>query len=352
MQRAIAVLKVLRDVDAWKQGARTAVAGLSTYLLAQYFELPQGYWSVITAIMIVQETMGATLQAARDRLIGTIAGAVIGFLLAAVTPSGILGSTIGLTISIGWLAVFATRYPSLRIAPLTAAIMFVATPSHADAIVSAAHRVEEILLGCVVAIAVQLLVFPKRARTLLRAEVARVLALTADVITHAEDNPSSIELNKKLEAAYGEMNKLAKQVQAEHFGNSPASGLDPDNVNHALRHLRIAVFGLRRVTRRVSSEGNSAIADGVSTVNRSIQAYLLQLSLEISEQGTIADPEPMDRALAQLSSDASQSHKSVTPSAEWQKKMVSFYKDAYEQTRMAANELRDAVFGTAKESGS
>lgn len=54
---------------------------------------------------------------------------------------------------------------------MTAAIMFVATPSHADVVVSAAHRVEEILLGCLVAIGVQLLVYPKRAETLLRVEV-------------------------------------------------------------------------------------------------------------------------------------------------------------------------------------
>ncbi len=341
----MAVLDVIKDVEAWKQGLRTAVAGALSFILAEYFALPQGYWSVITAIMITQESMGATLQAVRDRLIGTFAGAVIGFLLAIVTPSGTWGTLIGLTVSIGWLAIFAARYPSLRIAPMTAAIMFIATPSHADVVVSAVHRVLEILLGCVVGVGVQLLVFPERAETLLRARVAQVLSLMAEFITADSDN-SAAQFERKLHGAFGQMDKLAKQVQAEHFGRTQGSGLDADNVNHALRHLRLATSGLRRVTHRVTTEGDAAISAAVKEVNRSVQTYLLELSSEVNGEGTTADVGPMDMAFAQLSeSSAAQLHKSAIEMSG--DRIISFYNDAYEQIRMALNELRNAVFGTS-----
>ena len=338
----MAILQVLKDAEALKQGLRTAIAGASAFLLAEYLALPQGYWSVITAIMITQESVGATLEAVRDRLIGTFAGAVIGFLLAVATPSGEWGTLVAMVISTGLLAIFAARYPSLRIAPMTAAIMLIATPSHADVVISASHRVSEILLGCIVGIGMQLLIFPQRAETLLRAKVAQALSLMAEFLL-ADQRASVVQLDRDLQDVHRHMDKLVNQVEVEHFGKVRGRGLEPTNVNHALRRLRFAVATLHRVTHRAAAGHDAAAAAKVQAVNRAVHAYLLELSSEVNATGPAASVEGIDEAYSRfLASSSTTLREADAAGAE----IVSSYRDAYEQTRIALDELRSAIFGT------
>jgi hypothetical protein len=62
------------------------VAGLLAYVLAESFALPQGYWAVFSAIIIVQASVGGSIKATTDRLIGTIGGAVAGGAVAYLLP--------------------------------------------------------------------------------------------------------------------------------------------------------------------------------------------------------------------------------------------------------------------------
>jgi len=54
------------------------------YLLAVWLRLPGGYWAAISAIVVMQSEVGATVTACRDRLGGTIIGSLIGWLTALV----------------------------------------------------------------------------------------------------------------------------------------------------------------------------------------------------------------------------------------------------------------------------
>ena len=65
---------------------RMTVAGLLAYVLAELFALPQGYWAVFSAIIIVQASVGGSIKATTDRLIGTISGAVAGGAVAYLLP--------------------------------------------------------------------------------------------------------------------------------------------------------------------------------------------------------------------------------------------------------------------------
>src|SRR5262245_7847600 len=58
------------------------VAGLLAYALAEIFALPQGYWAVFSAIIITQASVGGSVRATADRLIGTIGGALAGAVVA------------------------------------------------------------------------------------------------------------------------------------------------------------------------------------------------------------------------------------------------------------------------------
>jgi uncharacterized membrane protein YccC len=51
---------------------RTTLAGLITFALAELLNLPQGYWAVLTSVIIMQGSVGGSLKAGIDRLIGSL----------------------------------------------------------------------------------------------------------------------------------------------------------------------------------------------------------------------------------------------------------------------------------------
>ncbi|MGO8718205.1 MAG: FUSC family protein [Acidobacteriaceae bacterium] len=73
-----------------QQGMRTAVATALAYWLTGLLHLPGGYWAAISAIVVMQSEVGATLAASRDRIAGTIMGAGVGWLTALVWHSYLL----------------------------------------------------------------------------------------------------------------------------------------------------------------------------------------------------------------------------------------------------------------------
>ena len=58
----------------------TGIAGVVSLYAARVLGLPQGYWAAISAFIVLQSDIAGTLSAARNRLIGTAIGAVIGAL--------------------------------------------------------------------------------------------------------------------------------------------------------------------------------------------------------------------------------------------------------------------------------
>src|SRR5579859_928545 len=59
--------------------AKTALAAALCWWLALRFGWRDGYWGSISAIIVLQSNVGATVSASRDRLLGTLIGAAIGF---------------------------------------------------------------------------------------------------------------------------------------------------------------------------------------------------------------------------------------------------------------------------------
>ncbi len=62
------------------QGIKTGLAAGLCYWLSLHFGMHEGYWSAISAIIVLQSNVGSTVTASRDRFIGTAIGAVLGFL--------------------------------------------------------------------------------------------------------------------------------------------------------------------------------------------------------------------------------------------------------------------------------
>ncbi|MGC1870596.1 MAG: FUSC family protein [Acidobacteriaceae bacterium] len=80
----LAVPAADHDRLSFQQGIRTALAAVLAYWITSMLRLPGGYWAAISAIVVMQSEVGATVMASRDRLAGTAMGAVVGLLTSLV----------------------------------------------------------------------------------------------------------------------------------------------------------------------------------------------------------------------------------------------------------------------------
>jgi uncharacterized membrane protein YccC len=134
---------------------RTAVvAGISFYV-ARLFRLPEAYWAPITTLVITQFTIGAALVDARDRVLGTTIGAILGAILAwYVGQAGV--AFVGGVFFLGLLcATLKLDRPAYKFATITIAIVVLV--KHAGTETSpwmvALHRWIEVSIGGAVALA-------------------------------------------------------------------------------------------------------------------------------------------------------------------------------------------------------
>jgi len=150
--------------------AKTSLSAALCWWLARRFGLHDGYWGAISAIIVLQSNFGATISASRDRILGTVIGALIGFSfsLFGALPWNYILAVLAAVVLCGLLGLRS----SSRLAGVTITIVMLVqgVGSHWTL---ALIRVGQVMLGIVVAIAVTTLVFPDRARLRLRDGLAQ-----------------------------------------------------------------------------------------------------------------------------------------------------------------------------------
>ena len=161
---------------------RVAVGVVAAFALAELLGLAQGYWAVLTVVIVMQASIGGSLKATVERLVGTLGGAVLGGAVAAILPrDNPYGLAAGLTAAILPLAFIAAVDPCFRVAPLTAVIVLLSpTGQEMSPIFFTLERIGQIALGSAVALAVSLLVLPARAHNILTQATGRLVGLLAD----------------------------------------------------------------------------------------------------------------------------------------------------------------------------
>jgi uncharacterized membrane protein YccC len=238
-------------------GLRITIAGLLAFAIAHLLELKQGYWAVLTAIIVVQANVGGSLKAASDRLIGTLAGGAYGVVIVTLIPQeDTLWRGAGLALALLPLAIAAAFRPGLRVAPVTAIIVLLGVNSQtAGALPSVIDRVIEIGLGSAIAFAVSLLVLPTRAHAQLATAAAGALDLLAEMVPALLDGLSGRHdsdrvhaMHRRMRAALTKLEVFADEARRERA--SLLSGEDdPEPVLRTIRRLRHDLIMVDRATR-------------------------------------------------------------------------------------------------------
>lgn len=141
------------------QAARILAACALSYGASKLIGLPEGYWALITVVVVTQPFLKETLAASRFRIVGTLIGAVAGLAVIAGVRAGLSLQPLfwGALIP---LALLTAAWPSLRVSCITLVILSL-IPLPGPPIIRALDRVLEILLGVLASIAV-LAVLPNK----------------------------------------------------------------------------------------------------------------------------------------------------------------------------------------------
>jgi uncharacterized membrane protein YccC len=203
------------EVRAALQMAFGATAAL---YLATWLKLPHPYWSVISAIVVIQASVGGgVLTVARDRAIGTVTGALAGGMVAFLRPPGMESMALSIAASTAVLAFLGAGRPWLKIAPVTATIVIAGGTGAEGTASLVLDRVMEILVGSGVGVLAILALFPRHARQSFKlqareaaGEAAALLALMSksDPDDASEITRHHADLKRRLDA----LGQAAKNV--------------------------------------------------------------------------------------------------------------------------------------------
>jgi len=144
---------------------RAALAGVLAIVVAMIIHLDDPYWAGITAFGMLQQDVAATLSRSFDRVLGTIAGAALGYVVAASVADHVTFFTICATIVSFTLYAQARAnhsYAMLLVGVTFLLVVFgsLSTPDAAFSI--AVYRGLEILVGVTVASLVDMLLASDR----------------------------------------------------------------------------------------------------------------------------------------------------------------------------------------------
>ena len=226
---------------------RVTVAAILAYVVAQFLAAPlAGLWSVLTAVVVTQMSVGGSLKAAIEYSIGTVGGAVYAGAVAQLVPHADETALLAvLALAVAPLAFLAAINPHFRVGPFTAVLVVLgATATHTGPIGSAFYRVIEVALGGLTGLLVSLLVLPARAHAIVVEAATDMLDLLArslpkllSGLTHDLSVAQVARIQNDIAVAYQRIDAVAGEAKREQMTYLAAEP-DPGPLLRALRRLR------------------------------------------------------------------------------------------------------------------
>jgi uncharacterized membrane protein YccC len=291
---------------------RVTIAAGVAFLIARLFQLPQGFWAVITAVIVMQASVGGSLKAATDRFAGTLAGAIVGAAVAVSVPHASTPTLfLAVVAATAPLAFLAALKPSFRVAPVTALIMLL--PSGAaipDPWEAALYRVIEIGIGNVVGIVVALLVLPARAHRQARETAAAIADLNADLLSvlfdpglSGDGRVGAAAIHARIRAALKQLETAADEASRErrsHLTDQP----DPEPLVRVLYRIRHDLVMIGRAAAVALPETLAArMAPCIAAVRDAARARLAATSGALRTGTRVPPDTALDEAIRTYSSE-------------------------------------------------
>jgi uncharacterized membrane protein YccC len=285
---------------------RTALAAMLSLAAAHLLHVPLPLWTVLTAVILTQMSVGRSMKATIDYLVGTVGGAIYTGALSILIPHNNEISLLAvLALAVGPLALLAAIRPSFTVAPFTGVLVLLApTIIHVTPIESALYRVIEVTLGAIVGLVVSLAVLPARARVQAFEAARRMLDLAAQLLpdlfagfTRTRDPAANLQIQDRIGAAFGNLEAITIEAKHEgmtHLYNSP----DFRPLLRALLRLRhdFVMIG-RTASEPLSEDLQARFAGTLADITCTTAEYLHGLGTALTKHRDAPSPGAVETAL-------------------------------------------------------
>jgi uncharacterized membrane protein YccC len=285
---------------------RVTVAALVALALAQILHLHLPLWAVMTAVIVTQMSVGRSLKATFDYLLGTLGGAIYGGAIGVLIPHpNEIALLAVLALAVAPLTFIAAINPRFSVAPITAIIvLLVPTFTQTGPIGSALDRVMEVAIGGVTGLFVSFFLLRSNAHPLVVAAAARALDQMARALGEllaglalGLDVASLHRIQDGIGQALIQMNAVAAEAERERAAGL-AVGPHPGPLSRTVLRLRHDLVMIGRAALSALPEAFAArLETSLALVGGAFVDYL-RASATALQKGR--GPPPLDAVEAAL----------------------------------------------------
>ncbi|WP_250440901.1 FUSC family protein [Caballeronia sp. AZ1_KS37] len=198
---------------------RTLMSCAISYAAARLAALPEGYWALITTLVIVtQPSLSQAVDIARDQIIGAFIGAIAGVLGIVAMNRGAPPLAV-FSVALVPLAALSAKRPAFRLACVTLVIVVLIPAGPGSPFERPMHRVLEILIGAASSFVSAL--WPNRALTAAHRSVADTLKSLGQLIalhlSGERDDARATRLETQSTDAQKAFDDALKEAEREHI---------------------------------------------------------------------------------------------------------------------------------------
>jgi uncharacterized membrane protein YccC len=282
---------------------RVTIAALVALALARLLQLPLPLCAVLTAVIVTQMSVGRSLMATFDYLVGTLGGAIYGGAIGVLIPhASEIALLAVLALAVTPLAFIAAINPRFSVAPITAIIvLLIPTMTHATPFASALDRVIEVALGGVTGLVVSFLLLPASAHPQVVRAAARTLDEMAGALgellaglTQGLDVEALHRIQDGIGQALVDMNVVGAEAERERSTRLLAAGPDTGPLLRTLLRLRhdLVIIG-RAATTPLPEAFTSRLEAPLAQIGSAFAGYFRGSGAALRAG---ASPPPLDAA--------------------------------------------------------
>ncbi|AUC84225.1 hypothetical protein CW731_02435 [Polaribacter sp. ALD11] len=143
----------------FRHSFRLTISIVFAYLLGFIFEIQNAYWILLTIIVIMRPSYGLTKERSKDRIIGTLIGAIIAVGIVLITQNVIIYSVLAFISLILAFSLIQQNYKSAA-ALITISIIFVYSLMNPNSFELIQYRVIDTIIGATIAVVANYIILP------------------------------------------------------------------------------------------------------------------------------------------------------------------------------------------------
>lgn len=297
---------------------RAGIAVCIAIACVAFFHLEFGFWLILTTIVVLQPTFGATLQRSKSRAIGTLLGVAIGALLAAIIKQSLIPTIIILAALILMCVIAIKISQSVAIFFATTIVMLLLAYQQPNNWEFVTLRVYDTIIGAGIGILASILLWPNWAKselnynlyqTIGKADELLLLILNAVKTSNADIasiNPLKLELEQMVDKNRQFMQQTMQEMSLAHHQLAPALALveNLEKLQYILQtfhFISTADFKpknperLKAVLQTFQQDIHDALVYAQKVIRYSDQPFVRQQRNQLFDRIKLLDELPQDR---------------------------------------------------------